>query len=233
MRRQRSYQPPTQFSVFPPVLKNILILCGLLFVAQMVADATVDEASYLASVLSSMALYPLGVEQGYTIFGSLSPDVGFRPWQLVTYAFLHGSFMHILFNLFILWMFGMQIENKWGSRRFAIFFFVCVIGAALIHLAFIDRPVPTVGASGGVYGVLLAFGMMYPNQPIYLYFLFPIKAKWLVIGLGALELWAGVTGTQAGVANFAHLGGMVFGFAMIQYWRGKLPGLKPKEPMRW
>lgn len=199
----------------------------------MVAEATVDDASYLAFVLNSMALYPLGIESGFTIFGTMSEDVGFRPWQLVSYAFLHGSPMHILFNLFILWMFGMQIENKWGSRRFAVFFFICVIGAALTHLAFIDRPVPTIGASGGVYGVLLAFGMMYPNQPIYLYFLFPIKAKWLVIGLGVLELWAGVAGTRAGVANFAHLGGMVFGFFMIQYWRGKLPLLKPKRKMPW
>jgi membrane associated rhomboid family serine protease len=157
---------------------------------------------------------------------------GFWPWQLVTYAFLHGSFGHILFNMFALWMFGVQIENRWGSNRFALFYFVCVVGAAITHLFFITSPVPTIGASGGVFGVLLAFGMMFPNQPIYLYFLFPIKAKWLVIGLGVLELWAGFSGTQAGVANFAHLGGMLFGFAMIQYWRGKLP-VQPKQRMHW
>jgi membrane associated rhomboid family serine protease len=92
--------------------------------------------------------------------------------------------------------------------------------------------VPTVGASGGVYGVLLAFGMMFPNQPIYLWFLFPIRAKWLVLGFGALELYSAVTGTSAGVANFAHLGGMVIGFLLIQYWRGKLP-VQPSRPMRW
>jgi membrane associated rhomboid family serine protease len=134
--------------------------------------------------------------------------------------------------MFILWMFGVQIENKWGSERFLTFYFVCVVGAALTHLLFISNPVPTIGASGGVYGVLLAFGMMFPNQPIYLYFLFPIKAKWLVVGLGAFELYTGISGTQAGVANFAHLGGMVFGFFLIQYWRGKLPA-QPKRVMRW
>jgi membrane associated rhomboid family serine protease len=89
-----------------------------------------------------------------------------------------------------------------------------------------------VGASGGVYGILLAFGMMFPNQPIYIWFLFPIRAKWLVLGFGALELYSAVTGTAAGVANFAHLGGMVFGFLLIQYWRGKLP-VRPDRPMRW
>ncbi len=231
MNRQRQYRPPTQFSVFPPVIKNLLIINVLFFLAQNVAQAT--RTDLLAWVLNAMALYPVGVEgTGYTIFGGLGQVPGFWPWQLVTYAFLHGSFGHILFNMFALWMFGVQIENRWGSQRFAVFYFVCVIGAAITHLFFISQAVPTLGASGGVFGVLLAFGMMFPNQPIYLYFLFPIKAKWLVIGLGVLELWSGISGTQAGVANFAHLGGMVFGFLMIQYWRGKLPA-KPQRTMRW
>jgi membrane associated rhomboid family serine protease len=132
-------------------------------------------------------------------------------------------------------MFGVQIENAWGSRRFAFFYFVCVIGAGLIQLIVVTTSgsfYPTVGASGGVFGILLAFGMMFPNQPIYIYFLFPIKAKWLVIGYGAIELWAGITGTQAGVAHFAHLGGMLFGFLLIQYWRGKLP-IQPGSRMQW
>jgi membrane associated rhomboid family serine protease len=164
---------------------------------------------------------------------------------MVSYSFLHGSLGHLFFNMFALWMFGVQIENQWGSQRFGTFYFACVVGAALTHLAFVPAAqtlatsqgfatvaVPTVGASGGVYGILLAFGMMFPNQPIYLWFLFPIKAKWLVIGFGALELYSAVTGTSAGVANFAHLGGMVFGFLLIQYWRGKLP-VAPSRPMRW
>jgi membrane associated rhomboid family serine protease len=231
MSRQTYYRPPTQFSVFPPVIKNLLIINGLIFIAQFVAQATQTEL--LARFLNLMALYPVGApDVGYTIYGTYSEIPGFWPWQLVTYAFLHGSFGHILFNMFALWMFGVQIENRWGSQRFAVFYFICVIGAAITHLFFISQAVPTVGASGGVFGVLLAFGMMFPNQPIYLYFLFPIKAKWLVIGLGVIELWSGISGTQAGVANFAHLGGMVFGFLLIQYWRGKLPA-KPQQTMRW
>ena len=229
---QNAYQPPTQFSVFPPVIKNLLILNGLFFLAKYVAVAT--SAGPLAFALNAMALYPPGApEIGYSIFGTRAPIPGFWPWQLVTYAFLHGNFSHLLFNMFALWMFGVQIENVWGSRRFAIFYFFCVVGAGLVQ-AFVmwGAPIPTVGASGGVFGILLAFGMMFPNQPIYLYFLVPIKAKWLVIGYGALELFAAISGTQAGVANAAHIAGMVFGFLLIQFWRGKLP-LQPKNQMYW
>lgn len=218
---QDSYRPPTQFSVFPPVIKNLLILNGLIFMAQMVPSTA-------EMLMRWFALWPLGI-----------PDIpgypSFWPWQLVSYSFLHGGFTHLLFNMFALWMFGVQIENVWGTRRFGIFYFACVIGAGLIQLVVVSlgtQLYPTVGASGGVFGILLAFGMMFPNQPIYIYFLFPIKAKWLVIGYGALELWAAVTGSQAGVANFAHLGGMVFGFILIQYWRGKL-SKKPERVMRW
>lgn len=218
---QNAYRPPTQFSVFPPVIKNLLILNGLVYLAQMVP--TTQEM-----LLRWFALWPLGIPDlpGYP---------SFWPWQLVTYAFLHGGFGHLLFNMFALWMFGVQIENAWGSNRFGVFYFACVIGAGLVQLVVVSLGAelfPTIGASGGVFGILLAFGMMYPNQPIYIYFLFPIKAKWLVIGYGALELFAAVTGTQAGVANFAHLGGMVFGFLLIQYWRGKLPR-QPQRQMRW
>ncbi|WP_456427558.1 rhomboid family intramembrane serine protease [Rhodocaloribacter sp.] len=221
-----TYQPPTRFSVFPPVIKNLLILNGLFFMASLVP--TTREL-----LIDWLALWPLGTPDVVrTAFGIAKvPD--FWPWQLITYSFLHGGFGHLFFNMFALWMFGVQIENTWGSRRFAIFYFVCVIGAAISQLIVSwGVPVPTLGASGGVFGILLAFGMMFPNQPIYLYFLFPIKAKWFVIGYGLIELWAGVSGAQPGVANFAHLGGMLFGFLLIQYWRGKLP-LKPERLMRW
>jgi membrane associated rhomboid family serine protease len=225
-----TYRPPTQFSIFPPVIKNLLILNGLIFLAEFVAIGT--RSTFLATVLNTMALYPPGgPDVGYTIFGSFAQVPGFWPWQLVTYGFLHSieGFGHIFFNMFALWMFGVQIENTWGSRRFAIYYFACVIGAGLIQvLVMWGQPIPTLGASGGVFGILLAFGMLFPNQPIYLWFLFPIKAKWLVIGYGAIELWAAVNGTQAGVANFAHLGGMFFGFLLIMYWRGKLP-IRPKR----
>ena len=185
----------------------------------------------LAEVLNAMALYPPAAgDFGYTIFGGPTEIPGFWPWQLVTYGFLHGDMMHLLFNMFALWMFGVQIENVWGSRRFAIYYFSCVIGAGLIQMLVMwGTPIPTLGASGGVFGILLAFGMLFPNQVIMLLFPpIPLKAKWLVIGYGAIELYAAVMGTQAGVANFAHLGGMLFGFLLIMYWRGKLP-LKPKQ----
>jgi len=218
----------------PPVIENLLILNILFFLAQFVASETLPPASALANVLDYLALYPLGADQGLTLLSQGRPTElpGFWIWQVVSYSFLHGSFGHLFFNMFALWMFGVQVENRWGSQRFGMFYFACVIGAAFTHLLFVSAPVPTVGASGGVYGVLLAFGMMFPNQPIYIWFLFPIKAKWLVIGFGMLELYSAVTGTAAGVANFAHLGGMVVGLLVIQYWRGKLP-IQPKRTMRW
>jgi membrane associated rhomboid family serine protease len=229
----------------PPVIKNLLLLNGLFFFAQFVAANTLAPSSVLADVLNALALYPPGApDQGALIVsnaGEIGAIPGFWPWQMISYSFLHGSLGHLFFNMFALWMFGVQIENRWGSQRFGVFYFVCVLGAAATHLLFVPPAqtvgmsqiaVPTVGASGGVYGILLAFGMMFPNQPIYIWFLFPIKAKWLVLGFGALELYSAVTGTAAGVANFAHLGGMVIGFLLIQYWRGKLP-VEPSRTMRW
>jgi len=209
------YRPTTQFSIFPPAIKNLLIINGLVFLAQM--------TPVLGQVLMRyMALWPLG------------GPVSFYPWQLVTYGFLHGNFMHLFFNMFALWMFGLQVENTMGTQRFLTYYFVCVIGAGMIQLIALLATggfAPTVGASGAVFGLLLAFGMFFPNQPIYLYFLFPVKAKWFVVIFGALELFYGVSNVQPGVANFAHLGGMVFGFGLIQYWRGRLP-VRPERTMR-
>ncbi len=230
---QNYYRAPTQFTVFPPVIKNLLILNGLVYLAQMAAVMT--QNAPLAELLNAMALYPPGApDVGYTIFGPGQFEIpGFWPWQLVTYGFLHGGFGHLFFNMFALWMFGLRVENEWGSTRFAIFYFTCVIGAGLIQiLVMLGQPIPTVGASGGVFGILLAFGMMYPNEPIYIYFLFPVKAKWLVIGYGLFTLYAGLSGSQSDVAHFAHLGGMIFGFLLIQFWRGKFP-LKPERRMYW
>lgn len=220
MAQQSYFQPSTQFSVFPPVIKNLLVLNGLFFFAQLTTGNL---------LVQWLALWPLGTPPGF--------PAQFWPWQLVSYSFLHGGFGHILFNMFGLWMFGVQIENIWGSRRFAVFYFICVVGAGLVQLAVVSwtggQPVPTLGASGGVFGVLLAFGMMFPERRIMLLFPpIPIKAKWFVLGLGAFQLFSAVSGTQAGVANMAHLGGLVVGFVMIQYWRGKLPA-KPDQVMRW
>ena len=237
---QDQYRAPTQFSVFPPVIKNLLILNGLFFFAKFVALAT--QTGLLQIVLNAMALYPLGLPAdasgqivGYTIFGSLAEIPGFWPWQLVTYGFLHGDFGHLFFNMLALWMFGAQIEAAWGSQRFAFYYFTCVVGAGLLQLivTYGGPPVPTVGASGGVFGILLAFGMMFPNQYIMLLFPpIPIKAKWLVIIYGLIELFAGFGGAASGVAHFAHVGGMLFGLLLILYWRGRLP-VRPRRLMSW
>ena len=197
-------------SAFPPIIKNLLIINGLVFLGQLIVY---DE------LRDWFALWPL-------------KSNGFQVWQLITYSFLHGGFGHLLFNMFALWMFGMQIENTWGSRRFTVYYASCVVGAALVQLIathYSGTPWPTLGASGGVFGILLAFGMMFPEQRIMLLFPpIPIKAKYFVIGYGVLELYFAGTGSQPGVANLAHLGGMVAGFLMIMYWRGKLPW-KPKQ----
>ena len=225
-----TYRPSTRFSVFPAVVKNLLILNGLVFLAQVVP--TTNEFLTLW-----FALWPLDSPELIRTSAGIQQLPGFMPWQLVSYAFLHGNFGHLFFNMFALWMFGMQVENTWGSRRFALFYFVCVVGAGLLQLAVLSLEggpaVPTVGASGGVFGILLAFGMMFPDTYIMLLIPpIPLKAKYFVIGYGALTLFAGLTGAQSGVAHFAHLGGMIFGFVLIQYWRGKLP-VKPGQRVYW
>jgi membrane associated rhomboid family serine protease len=151
----------------------------------------------------------------------------FYPWQLVTYGFLHGNFMHIAFNMFGLWIFGQSIEQALGTKRFTIYYFVCVIGAGLIQLLVAQLTgsyAYTVGASGAIFGLLMAFGLMFPRTEIMMIFLpVPIEARYFVMIYGAMELINGVTNTHSGVAHFAHLGGMVFGFFLLQYWRGKFP----------
>ncbi len=230
---QSPYQPTTQFSAFPPVIKNLLILNGLVFLASLVPTTA-------ALLTQWFGLWPLGDYPDFVqTMRGLRRLGDFYPWQIVTYGFLHGGFTHILFNMFALWMFGAAIENAWGSRRFGIYYFVCLVGAGLVQLAVTTFqaqatgfPVPTIGASGAVFGILLAFGMMYPETPIYLYFFFPIKAKYFVILYGILELWSGFANTNSGVAHFAHLAGMAFGFVLILYWRGKLP-VKPRQTLYW
>lgn len=167
------------------------------------------------------ALWPLNAS---AVFGS---DVGFAPWQLVTYGFLHGGFTHIFFNMFAVYMFGSTLEQFFGTRFYVILYFVSVVTAGLTQLAvneILGSPYPTLGASGGVFGLLLAFGMYFPHQRIMLIFPpIPMPAWVAVTAYGVLELFLGVTGTQAGVAHFAHLGGMLGAFVMIQWRRGKPP----------
>jgi membrane associated rhomboid family serine protease len=197
----------------PPVTRALLIANIAVYLLQMLLG---DVMIYL------FALWPLGT----------TPAL-FEPWQLVTYAFLHGGLTHIAFNMFALWMFGGPIERLFGSRPFALYYFVCVLGAAVAQLlvqAFWPGDYgATLGASGGVFGLLLAFGMMYPHERIVLLIPpIPMPAWLFVTGYGVIELFLGVTGTQQGVAHFAHLGGMAIGFVLIQYWRGKLP-IRPRR----
>ncbi len=191
----------------PPVTQALLLINVAVF---FLTDLAGPGAG--ASLVSLFALFPLGE--------------GFLPWQVVTYAFLHGGVNHLIFNMLGLWMFGSELERLWGPRRFIQFYFASVVAAALAQLAvtsFTGSNYPTIGASGGLFGLLLAFGMIFPRRTILLFFVIPVPARILVLMYGALELFQGVYGTQAGVAHFAHLGGMLGGFLTMQYWRGKPP----------
>jgi membrane associated rhomboid family serine protease len=165
-------------------------------------------------------------------FALWPPGTIFEPWQLLTYAFLHDGFMHIFFKLFTLFMFGTPLERYWGSGRFIVFYLVCVLAAALTQLtvvAFANSQAPTIGASGGIFGLLLAFAVYFPRQRIMLLFPpIPMPAWALVTIYGLAELFLGVTGNQADVAHFAHLGGMLGGAAMILFWRVKDGATKPQ-----
>lgn len=203
----------------PPFIKTLLILNGGAFIVTM----------GLPQLLLWFALWPIGTPPEANLGGQVIDLPGFWLWQLVTYGFLHGGLAHLLFNMFTLWMFGSPLENLWGSRAFAQYFMVCVIGAGLVQLVVVSLSTtsgvyPTVGASGGVFGILLAFGMFFPNRWVMLLFPpIPMKAKYLVIIFGGLELFFGISGTQSGVAHFAHLGGMAFGFALIWLSRSSRP----------
>ena len=230
---------PGNFSELPEVVKNLLILNGLFFLA------TVSLNNLGIDLVKILGLHQFQ-----------SPD--FRPHQLVTHLFMHGNFTHLFFNMFALWMFGKILENVWGSKSFLIYYMITGIGAASIHLLISQYQIisisnqipemlnlaiegrynpsipiskkltqliitPTVGASGAVFGLLLAFGMLFPNALLYLYFAIPIKAKYFVIGYGLIELYAGISNNPAdNVAHFAHLGGMIFGFFLIKYWKNDM-----------
>jgi membrane associated rhomboid family serine protease len=266
---------PTGFRLLPPVVKNLLIINLLCFVATLSLEST----------------FRINLSE---IFGlHFYKSELFRSYQFVTYMFFHADFQHILYNMFALWMFGYLLENVWGPKRFLTYYMITGIGAGLVQtavsfwhisgyeaaaeayaaapspdafVAFVNSCPPrsqelldkmnqllsqwqlavydshyqrqsvvyaydlirqqmdiaTIGASGAVYGILLAFGMMFPNMLVFIYFLFPIKAKWLVIGYGAIELFMGISSNiNDNVAHFAHLGGMIFGFFLIIYWRKK------------
>jgi membrane associated rhomboid family serine protease len=190
-------------SSLPPATRAIIAVNVVAFLLQQ---------AFGNSMVALFALWPLG-----------SPL--FQPWQLVTYAFLHGNLAHIFFNMFALFMFGRALEYFWGSRRFTIFYLACVIAAAatqLLTASLAGSMEATLGASGGVFGLLLAFAMYFPRQRITLLFPPIPMPAWLFVTLyGVLELVLGVTNTQAGVAHFAHLGGMLGGALVILYWRAR------------
>ncbi|MBX9810197.1 MAG: rhomboid family intramembrane serine protease [Burkholderiales bacterium] len=199
------------FSI-PPVTWALLVTNGVVFLLQQVAG---DQ------LVVWFGLWPLG---GPSVIGT----AGFLPWQIVTYGFLHGSLLHLFFNMFALYMFGSDVERVFGQRRYLAYYFTCVVTAAAAQLVVTavigGTPYPTIGASGGVFGLLLAFGMYFPRRTVMLIFPpIPMPARLFVIVYGALELYLGITGTQAGVAHFAHLGGMLGGYLMIRYWRGRPP----------
>ncbi len=195
----------------PPVSLGIIGACAIIYVfINMMGNPRLLEA-----VFASLALWPL--ESGR-----------FLPWQLVSYGFLHGGFSHVFFNMFAVWMFGLQIEQAWGSRRFVLYYGVCLLGAALTQLAVqqvTGEYWPTIGASGAVFGLLLAYGVMYPENRVMLLFLpVPIKAKWFVLIYAGIELLLGVTNAMPSVAHFAHLGGLIGGGALLWRW-GWRPGM--------
>ncbi|HRN55044.1 MAG TPA: rhomboid family intramembrane serine protease [Agriterribacter sp.] len=220
---------PGGFQVLPVVVKNLLIINGLVFLAQVTFERT-----GIGSLENLFALHDVH-------------SVYFRPHQLVTHLFMHGSLGHIFFNMFALWMFGNVLENYWGAKRFLIFYIACGLGAGILHLGVLyyeNVPImelfhslpalqqeellyaptfkvntATVGASGAVFGCLAAFGYLFPNSLIYLYFFIPIKAKWFVLMYAAMEFFMGVRNSAGdNVAHWAHLGGALVGFLLVLYW---------------
>ena len=180
-----------------PVIKNLMIIMGAVFLLQMLFSGWIELY---------FGLVPILVWRKYFL------------WQLLTYIFLHGDFLHILFNLFSLWMFGGELENHWGSKKFLFYFLFCGIGAGICTAVFTPYQfIPVIGASGAIFGILLAFGWLFPNRPILIYFLFPIPAKYMVIIFGLFELYSSRSGAGGGIAHLTHLGGLLFGFFYMAY----------------
>jgi len=209
------------FPRLPTVTKALLIANVVIFLLQ-------QDMLLGYSTFAPFMLWPLAG------FDAFSPSENFQPWQLLTYGFLHSGFMHLFFNMLAVFMFGAPLEQTWGEKRFLTFYLVCVAGAGVCQLVvahLLGNSAPVLGASGGVFGLLLAYGMLFPNQRVML--LFPpieLKARTFVMVFGAMELVMGLTGWQPGVAHFAHLGGMLFGWLLIRYWRGQPPFNNRRPP---
>ena len=202
-------------SLFPPVIKLLLISNIAIFVIfnLLLAGYSVGSMTFDAIILKYFALNPLDPVLTRDSMGQVI-KLSFYPWQLVTYMFLHGGFWHLALNMFALWMFGMELENTWGQKRFLTYYMICGVGAGLCNL--LIAPLfttvgPTVGASGAIYGILVAFGYLFPNRVIYIYGLIPLKAKYLVILYMLIELFSVAGGSSSGIAHAAHLGGALIG----------------------
>lgn len=208
------------FNHLPKGIQALLWINGIVFLLQKLLDPS-------GTAFAAFYLWPIGLEPSALGVDTLPFGIGFMPWQLLTYGFLHGSLSHIFFNMFALLMFGAPLEYTWGTKRFLTFYVVCVLGAGLTYLLWAQVMAissPVLGASGGVFGLLLAYGMLFPRQQVMLLFPpIPMTARTLVIGYGVLELLMGVTGLGGNIAHFAHLGGMLFGWLVIRYWRGQPP----------
>lgn len=187
-----------------PAVRSLIFANGIIFLLQIIIGKT---------LIAWFGLHPVDIYKKFYI------------WQFLTYMFLHGDFLHILLNMFILWMFGCEVERYWGGKEFLKYYFICGIGAGFFHLIFnMSSLIPVVGASGAIFGILIAFAMLFPDRLVIL-FPFPIalKAKYWVIIFAALELLLGLTFNQSGVAHFAHLGGMFIGFLYLRFgWRMNL-----------
>lgn len=200
--------------MFPQVIKYLLVANITIFILQhfffrtlMVGNVNIGESFFY-----NFALWP--IESG-----------NFMPWQLFTYMFMHGGFMHLFLNMFILWMFGMELEMMWGSKRFFIYYLMCGLGAGLANefiAPFFTGVGPTVGASGAIYGILAAFAFLFPNRKIYLYFFIPVKAKYLIILYMAIDLFSVIGNSDTGIAHVAHLGGAVVGIIYLLINKKKL-----------
>ena len=219
MRYSTRYRLNTLFSSgnFPNGVKWLLISNTAVFLLMYLAAG----GSLLESILRWLALHPYYVVHRFAI------------WQLVTYLFLHGGIWHLLFNMLTLWMFGVTLERTWGTRRFLKYYFLCGIGAGLcdvtVNALLGNWATSTIGASGAIYGVLLAYGVLYPESTILFLFLFPIQAKYFVMIYGAMAL-LGAMNVNSGVSNVAHLGGMLFG---LLYLKVRWPALDMYEVRRW
>lgn len=229
---------------FPPIVKNLIIINVLVWIAQLVLENQFN-------LTDRIALHPVMPQQLHDILVAQSPSyIGFEPYQIATHMFAHASygpggsvvFYHILFNMFGLWMFGKILENVWGGKRFLLFYLMCGVGAAVCHLliqyfrceellsaylagdpnykTLTGAIVPAVGASGAIMGIFAAFGYLFPNTEMFIMFIpIPIKAKWAVLGLAAIDLFGGIANLGGdNVAHFAHLGGAITGFIIVLIW---------------